>query len=217
MQPLNVNDPERTILFLVLLGVFAYQGYQRGVIAEIVKLALILTGFAVGHPTMLGLSVIRILNTLYYGIALIFSGGAKALITGGFAGETMANAHSKQLVNAENQDIALFIMMLLLIAVGYLVSRNVKRTNPIMGLLAGTFNGLVLTYFFLPALPDQVPIQPPPGAKEALSQGAPNLGQIGIQVALAPLALLYQQVNTWVIPLLIVAIVLFALTHVKKK
>jgi hypothetical protein len=108
-------------------------------------------------------------------------------------------------------------MMLLLIAVGYLVSRNVKRINPILGLVAGTINGLILTYFFLPALPDQVPIQPPPGTEEVFSQGAPNLGEVGIRVALAPFALLYQQVDTWIIPLMIVAILLIALTQVKKK
>ncbi|NOZ71964.1 MAG: hypothetical protein GXP38_08625 [Chloroflexi bacterium] len=221
MQPLNVSDPERTILFLALLGVFAYQGYQRGVIAELVKLALILAGFAVGRPTLLGLSLIRILNTFYYGLVLMASGGAKALATGDLTGEPMSNALAKargsQLINAENQDIALFIMMILLIVVGYVVSRNVKRTNPIMGLLAGTFNGLVLTYFFLPALPDQVPIQPPPGAEEVFSQGAPNLGEVGVQIALAPFAILYQQVNTWIIPILILVITLIALTHVKKK
>lgn len=210
MQPLSVGDPERTMLFLALLGVFAYQGFQRGLIAEMVKLGLVFVGFAVGQPTLLGSTVVNVINNTY-GTVRFMLGGSRGLTTSD-AGTPQVQT---QLIRAQNTDIALFIMMLALIGIGYLVSAKMKRSNPIMGLLAGAVNGLVLTYFFLPALPDQVPIQPPVGAEAVISQSAPNMGQVGLQIALAPFALLYQQVNTWIIPIIIVAILFVALRSIK--
>jgi len=209
LQPLSVGDSERTILFFVLLGIFAYQGFRRGLMAETAKLVLIGIGYALNQPTLAGNVAIRIINTAY-AVVHGMLGGARA------AGGVNA-AVQVQLIKPENTSIALFLMFLIVIGLGYAVSARLQRANPLAGMVVGLLNGFLLSYLFLPALPDQVPVNLP-GSSDAVSgltQSPAGLGLTGAQVLLAPFYLLYQQVDTWIVPITIVLIVLIAMRNIK--
>ena len=46
---LMLTEAQRIVLFVFVLGVFAWQGYKRGFISEMVKFTLIVLGILVGN------------------------------------------------------------------------------------------------------------------------------------------------------------------------
>lgn len=219
MQPQPFTSFEQTIIFLVLLGVFAYQGFQRGLVAEIVKLILVLLGIAVGRPAILGDTVVKAVNGIQFTFLFLINGGLKVILSGSFGPEELAAVFEKiadkpPLISGESRAITLFFLMIVLIVAGYLVTRRFKRIAPPLGLIVGAVNGLVLSYLFLPALPGEIPIL---STVERVDTGGgiSSIGDIDPAIATAPVTALYNMIGTWIVALFILIIVLLALRSMR--
>lgn len=218
------NATEQLILFLLLMAVFAHQGFQRGLLAEIIKLGLIMAGVAVGQPAVLGNTVVKAVNGMYFTFLFLSNGGLQIILSGSFGPEDLSNVFTKiadkpLLITQDNSRIILFLLMLLLIYAGYLIGRRLPRIAPALGLAAGAANGLVLAYLFLPALPRALPIL---AVQERLTLGdgvvetiGDTLDSIDPQIATAPVTVLYSLLGNTLVMLLILFIVLLGLNGLR--
>ncbi len=226
----DIAQIQGNILFWIIIAIFAWQGYQRGLWAELVKLAFIAAGFFIGSPDYLGKTLVKAVNGFYMAFQFLINGGLTAIATGHFDSESLSQIFEKianipKPISDGNKEFALFLAMLFLIGVGYLVSKLFKKNAfPGLGLVVGAVNGFFLSYIFLPLLPDK-----PPFTLDDFSLGgilkqiAALIGYVIDMIIKAVSAIfnfMYDLMGPWTIPMLlliVVIITLFSLNRNKKK
>ncbi|NOX62500.1 MAG: hypothetical protein GXP42_11245 [Chloroflexi bacterium] len=216
-----MTETQRTLLLIFILFIFAYQGFRRGFTAELVKFALIMLGIAVNKPTAVGQIIIFLINRIFFFVQFMLSGGLVPLFSSeadfSQAQQIAAEVAAKGLlINAQNQETALFFLMLVLVLLGYVVSARVKkRTSPLLGLFMGLINGLILAYLFVA-----------PIAADTLLPGLPGTGmwddliaifKQAFAVLLTPVQWLYEVMGAWFFVALIVLIILFAASGLSRR
>ncbi len=230
MNSANVSDIQANILFWIIIALFAWQGYQRGIWSELTKLAFIIAGFLLGTPEYLGKMLVQAVNGFYMAFQFLLHGGLEAIATGHFDADTLAKifediADIPKPINKNNFELALFLVMLFLIAIGYLVSRLFKKDKmPGLALVVGALNGFLLSYIFLPLLPESTPFT----FKDFTLSGIINqlLDLVGyildlfVRTISAFFEFLMDIFGPWTIPLLLFLVIVLALsslTRSKKK
>lgn len=215
---------EQLIIFLLLMAIFAHQGYRRGLVAEAAKLGLILLGVAVTRPAILGNTLVKAVNGIYFTFLFLSNGGLGVILSGSFGPDDLTNVFTKiadkpLLLTQANSRITLFLLMLLLIYIAYLLGSRLPRVAPALGLVAGAANGLLLAYLFLPALPRGLPILDVAGRLD-LGEGVwetvdGTLGSIKPEIVTAPVSVMYSLLGNTLITLIILFIVLLALNGLR--
>jgi hypothetical protein len=210
-----MNDTLLTILLLFILGIFAWFGYTRMFLGMLAQFGMLALAAMVGNPNWLGDTVIRIINRVYMLFDMMLNGGFQIIAGGDFSadkfGEIFVAAKAKPpLIPPKNEEIILFVLMLLLIITSFLVANWVKKKNSrLLGVLFGLANGLLVTYLLLPVLGGGQGILP------TLEPETPMDGILGVlhlatRTLLAPLAIAFDSLGSWVIVFIILAIVFIA-------
>ncbi len=221
---------QSNILFWIIIALFAWQGYQRGIWAELSKLAFIVAGFLLGSPEYLGNTLVKAINGFYMAFQFLIHGGLQAIATGHFDADTLAKifeeiASIPKPISKDNTQLALFLVTLFLIGIGYLVSKLFKKDKmPGLGLVAGAVNGYLLSYIFLPLLPNTPPFTFKDMSVTGIIKQIVALSGYVIQLIINAIAALlnfmFDVFGAWTIPLLlfiIIVIALSSLTQSKKK
>ncbi len=226
----HATDIQANILFWIIIAVFAWQGYQRGIWSELTKLAFIIAGFMLGSPEYLGKMLVKAINGFYLAFQFLIHGGLEAIITGHFDAETLATifkeiADIPKPISKDNFELALFLVMLFLIGIGYLVSKLFKKDKmPGLGMVVGAINGYLLAMIFLPLLPDKAPFaftdMSPAGIIKQIMALIGYVIDMILKGILGLFHFLLDVFGAWTIPLLlfiIIIITLSSLTQSKKK
>ena len=222
MDGQTLLELQANILFWIIIALFAWQGYQRGLVAELVKMAFIIVGFLVGQPDMWGSMFVKAVNGFWFAFQFLIHGGLEAIATGNFNTDTL-NAIFKEISELppliQSPEMGMFLAMLFLIGVGYLVSKLVKPKWPGMGLVAGAINGILLSYIFLPKLPNELPFKfedlSPAGILKQLAAFAAYLVELAIDLTSRFLAFLFDIFGQWTIPILILVVLVIVLWSMK--
>ncbi len=228
MDPATLAELQANILFWIIIALFAWQGYQRGLWSELVKFGFIIVGFLVGQKDLLGKYLLQAVNGIWLSVQFLLHGGLKAILTGNFNADTLNRIFQEiggiRLIPRDRTDIALFLAMIFLILVGYVVAKFAKRASPGLGLVAGAFNGLLLSAIFIPILPKTPPFQLESLSLAGILKQLFALFKYLLQTAFHFLAWLFGFLNDifgqWTIPILLLAvivIILFSLNPAKKK
>jgi len=157
----DIAQMQANILFWIIIALFAWQGYQRGLWAELTKLAFIVAGFLIGSPDYLGKMLAQAVNGFYMAFQFLFHGGLEAIATGNFGAESLSKifeeiADIPPPISKDNYELAMFLAMLFLIGIGYLVSKLFKKDAlPGLGLVVGLamFLNMVIAGLFGAAIP----------------------------------------------------------------
>ncbi len=210
---------ETVILFLLIIGLFAFLGFRRGFIGELVKFGLILLAYAVGQKDMLGGIVIRVINSIWLIIQILINGGISLILSGDLSSEKLSQTLSGAktagpLIPATSGNSLLFILMIVLIVFAFIASSMVKRkSSRLLGVFMGIVNGLAIIYIFRPYLTG-TPLLPPLNATSPL-QGIASLFSMAFDLMLVPLDWLQNTLGVYFVPFLIVAIVLILLKSLR--
>ncbi len=226
----NTAELQANILFWIIIALFAWQGYQRGIWSELTKLAFIIAGFLLGMPEYLGKTLVKLVNNITFAIQFLIHGGATAIIIGNFNATTLNKIFTeiKRLpppIPKENAEMAMFLAMVFLILIGYLVSTLLKKDKmPGMALVIGALNGYLLSIIFLPLLPDEPPFtfkdMSVTGVVKQLGELFSYLVELLIKGVAGLLNFMFDTFGTWAIPIILFAIVIItlaSLTRGKKK
>ena len=226
----DIAQMQANILFWIIIALFAWQGYQRGLWAELTKLAFIVAGFLIGSPDYLGKMLAQAVNGFYMAFQFLFHGGLEAIATGNFGAESLSKifeeiADIPPPISKDNYELAMFLAMLFLIGIGYLVSKLFKKDAlPGLGLVVGAINGFLLSYIFLPLLPDEAPFTLRDISLAGIIQQIIALVGYFFDLVFRILGSIFNFMNdllgVWTIPvllLLVVVITLASLTRSKKK
>lgn len=213
------TTPETVVLFLLIIIFFAWLGYRRGFIGELVKFGIILFAYAVGQKSLLGATVIRIINSVWLIFQIIINGGLRLLLSGDLSSDSLSSVlnaakEAGPLVPPTSGDALLFILMILLIILAFAVSSRVKRkSSRLLGVFMGIVNGLALIYIFRPYL-SGTPLLPPLNTTSPLSALASLFGT-AFDLLLLPVDWLQNTLGLLFVPLLIVVIVLILLKSLR--
>jgi hypothetical protein len=222
----NIAQMQGNILFWIIIALFAWQGYQRGIWSELIKMIFVVGGLLLGTPAWLGLTLVKAINGIFLSLQFLIHGGLKAVITGNFN----ANALSKIFetisripppVSAQNMELAMFLVMLFLVIIGYLASKFIKKNAmPGLGMVAGIINGFLLSYIFLPLLPRKSPftisdLSPAGIIKQLTALFGYIVGSILLLLS-STFKFLFSLFGAWTIPLLIFLIIVIVLSSLKK-
>jgi len=221
---------QANILFWIIISLFAWQGYQRGIWSELTKLAFIIAGFLVGTPEYLGRMLVKAINGFFLAAQFLIHGGLKAIVTGNFNAKTLAKIFAEidnipKPISKDNFELALFLVMLFLIGVGYLMAKLFKKDKkPGLGMVVGAINGYLLSMIFLPLLPDKAPFafndMSPAGIVKQITALIGYLIDLFIDGLKGFFSFLFSTFGAWTIPLLLFIIIVLALsslTNGKKK
>ena len=210
-----MNETLLTILLLFILGLFAWYGYTRMAIAMLVQFIMLVMAALVGNPDWLGDTVITIINRVWMLIDMMLSGGFAIIAGGEFSadkfGEIFVVAKAKPpLIAPRNEEILLFVLMLLLMITSFLIANRVKRQGSrLLGVFIGLANGLMLTYLLLPIMGGGQGILPTLDAQTPM-EGILGIFQLATRLLLLPLAVAFEALGSWAIVVIILAIVLIA-------
>ena len=213
------NIAETAVLFLLIIAFFAWLGYRRGFIGELVKFGMILLAFAVGQKSMLGATVIRVINSVWLIFQIIINGGLRLLLSGDLSGDSLSQVLNEAkkagpLVPPTAGDSLLFVLMILLIILAFFVGSRVKRkSSRLLGVFMGIVNGLALIYIFRPYLSGK-PLLPPLTASSPLAALASLFGT-AFDLLLLPIDWLQNALGVLFVPVLIVVIVLILLRSLR--
>ncbi len=224
MDSTNVFELQSNILFWMIIALFAWQGYQRGLVAELLKMGFIVAGFFIGQPELLGTTLVKALNGFWLALQFLIHGGLEAIATGNFNSATLSQIFDEigklpPLVPKDSAEMAMFLAMLFLIAVGYLASKFIKPSLPGLGLVAGAFNGFFLSYIFLPRLPDELPFEitdlSVTGIFKQLVAFSIYALELIITIIGRLLKFMFSIFGDWTVPLLLLLVVVLILTSLK--
>ena len=224
MDSTNVFELQSNILFWLIIALFAWQGYQRGLIAELVKMGFIVIGFLVGKPDILGKTLVQAINGFWFAFQFLIHGGLQAIATGNFNADTLNKIFEEisklpLLIPKDNAEMTMFLAMIFLIGLGYLISKLFKPKWPGLGLVAGAANGFLLSYIFLPLLPDELPFQfqdlSPGGIIKQITAFLGYLIQLFMNFIKGVFDFMFQVFGEWTIPILILAVVVVVLISLK--
>ncbi len=214
-----MNDIERVLLMILLLGAFAVVGFRRGFRAELVKFGFIVLGFLVSQKEYLGGVIIQIVNTTWFLFQIAINGGISALFSGGFDLDKLepavaAASENSPLIAADQGQGFLFLLMVLCFVLAFVVSGRVKKkSSQLLGLFMGVANGLLFAYIFRPYL-SGTPILPPMTAETPLG-GILQIFKTTFAVLLTPFIWLYEAIGEWIVPLFIIFVLLIALRNLR--
>ncbi len=230
MNSANVSDIQANILFWIIISLFAWQGYRRGIWSELTKLAFIFAGFLLGSPEYLGNMLVKAVNGFYMAFQFLLHGGLEAIATGNFDADALARifeeiADIPKPITKDNYELALFLVTIFLIAIGYLASKLFKKDKmPGLALVVGALNGFLLSYIFLPLLPETTPFTfkdlTLSGIIAQLMDLAGYILELFVRGVSAFFEFLLNVFGPWTIPLLLLIIIVLALsslTRSKKK
>jgi hypothetical protein len=216
---MTTSVAETAILFLLIIGFFAWLGYRRGFIGELVKFGLILLAFAVGQKSMLGGTVIRVINGIWLIFQIVIHGGLGLLLSGDLSSENLSSVlgaakEAGTLIPPTGGESFLFVLMILLIILAFFVGSKVKRkSSKLLGVFMGIVNGLALIYIFRPYLSGK-PLLPPLDTSSPL-QALASLFSTAFDLLLLPVDWLQNTLGVLFVPFLIVAIVLILLRSLR--
>ncbi len=221
---------QSNILFWIIIALFAWQGYQRGIWAELTKLAFIVAGFLLGSPQYLGNTLVKAINGFYMAFQFLIHGGLQAIATGHFDADTLSKIFEEiatipKPISKNNVELALFLVTIFLIGIGYLVSKLFKKDKmPGLGMVAGAINGYLLSSIFLPLLPDEPPFTftdlSLTGILKQLIALAGYVIELLLNAVMAVLNFMFDVFGAWTIPILlliVIVITLSSLNQSKKK
>ncbi len=230
MNGSDIATIQGNILFWIIIALFAWQGYQRGIWSELTKLAFILAGFLLGSPQYLGDMLVKAINGFYMAFQFLIHGGLEAIATGHFDANTLSAIFEEistipKPISEDNVEMALFLVTLFLIFIGYLVSKIFKKDRmPGLGLVVGAINGFLLSYIFLPLLPEEPPFTLQEfslaGIIEQLIALAGYFIDLIIKLIKGFFEFMFDVFGAWTIPILLLIVVVIALsslTRSKKK
>jgi len=222
----DIAEIQGNILFWIIIAIFAWQGYQRGLWAELTKLAFIAAGFLIGSPEYLGKLLMQAVNGFYMAFQFLIHGGLQAIATGNFGAESLSKifeeiADIPPPITKDNYELALFLVMLFLIGLGYLVSKLFKKNAfPGLGLVVGALNGFLLSYIFLPLLPEAPPFTLKEFSLTGLIQQIVALVgyfiDMFIKVVSAIFGFMYDLLGVWTIPVLLLLVVVITLASLNR-
>jgi hypothetical protein len=210
-----MNETLLTILLLFILGIFAWYGYTRMAIAMLVQFGMLVLAALVGNPDWMGDTVITIINRVWMLIDMMLSGGFAIIAGGDFSadkfGEIFVVAKANPpLIAPQNEEILLFVLMLLLMITSFLIANKIKRKGSrLLGVFIGLANGLMVTYLLLPVMGSGQGILPTLEAQTPL-EGILGIFQLATRLLLLPLAVAFEALGSWAIVIIILAIVLIA-------
>jgi len=222
----NIAQMQGNILFWIIIALFAWQGYQRGIWSEIIKMIFVMGGLLVGTPAWLGKTLVQAINGIYLGIQFLIHGGMKAVVTGNLTPEALGNIFNvigriPPPISADNMELALFLVMLFLVGLGYLASKLIKKNAmPGLGMVAGIVNGFLLAYIFLPLLPHKSPFTindlSPAGLVTQITALMGYIAQSGIKLIASIFKSLFDIFGACTIPMIIFLIIIIVLSSLKK-
>ncbi len=224
MDSTNVFELQSNILFWLIIALFAWQGYQRGLMAELLKMGFIVAGFFIGRPDLLGSTLVKALNGFWLALQFLIHGGLEAIATGNFNADTLSQIFDEigklpPLVPRNSAEMAMFLAMLFLIAVGYLASKFIKPTLPGLGLVAGAFNGFFLSYIFLPKLPKELPFEITDLSVTGIFKQLAAFSIYALELILTIigrlLRFMFSIFGDWTVPLLLLLVVVLILSSIK--
>jgi len=210
-----MNETLLTILLLFILGIFAWYGYTRMAIAMLVQFGMLVLAALVGNPDWMGDTVITIINRVWMLIDMMLSGGFTIIAGGEFSadkfGEIFVVAKANPpLIAPQNEEILLFVLMLLLMITSFLFANRVKKkSSRLLGVFIGLANGLMVTYLLLPVMGSGQGILPT-SASQTPMEGILGIFQLATRLLLLPLAVAFETLGSWAIVIIILAIVLIA-------
>lgn len=214
-----MNETERVLLMLLVLGAFAVVGYRRGFVAELFKLGFIVLGFLVSKQEYLGGPIIKFVNTTWLLFQIAINGGASALFAGGFDLDKLepavaaAKAIGPLVEEGQEQGFLVLLMMLCFLLAFIVSSRAKKKSSPLLGIATGIASGLWLAYIFRPYL-SGTPLLPPITAASPLG-GILQIFTASFGVVLTPLQWLYGAIGEWIVLLFIVFVLLIAFRNLR--
>lgn len=217
----TMNDLQRALVLLLVLGVFAYIGYRRGFWGELLKFVMLIVGYAVSRTDLLGGWVIRTINVAYFLIQFVRGGGLGALFAeGGPSAERLLSAFEAvgargPLIRAGQGQALLFVLMLVFLIIAFVVAGRIKRkASKLSGLLMGAVNGLMIAYIFRPYLSGTPLLPPTPETAGTFDVVVTILGA-AFDVLATPVQWLATAVGVWIVPVLIVLVVLLLLRSLR--
>lgn len=144
---------ENLIVLLVILALFGYHGYRRGV-----QLEAVLTFTIVGARVLVshfGNDITRYANNLYRSVQFVAAGGLGA---GDPATIFQSVQRTPPLITKASQETFLVITFLVIVGLAYWLSRFFwKMVKSWVGGMLGALNGYLLLSYFLPILGGKAP------------------------------------------------------------
>lgn len=215
-----MNDIERVLLMLLVLGAFAVVGYRRGFMGELVKFGFIALGFLLSKEDYLGGRIISGVNAVWFLLQIALNGGVSALFSGDFdlaKLEPAVAAADKvgKLIKADQSQGFLLLLMVVFFLLAFIVAaRTKKKASHLTGMFMGIANGLLFAYIFYPYL-SGTPILPPLTAQTTPLSGIFQIIRTTLGTLLTPLDWLYGAVDKWIVPLFIIIVLLVALRNLR--
>ncbi len=184
--PTEVDAWKSTFTLLLLLAVFGYLGWRRGLAREVAVLGAIFLAQLV-RSSSLGPKVINYINNIY----LMVSIAIRARFSLTRIMEIVSQENLTPLIPPERTEAALFILFFLILFLGYAVGRFLPVQPSPMAIVVGMLNGYLIGSTVLPLLPRTLPATlpgqqiPEPQREEAarvMSEGMRQLSDLlGIQ------------------------------------
>ncbi len=208
-----MNETLLIILILFILGIFSWYGYTRMFWGMLVQFIMLVLAALVGNPDWLGAEVISIINRSWMLFEMMLNGGFQLIAGGDFNkfGEIYAVAKVQPpLISPQNEEIFLFVLMLLLMISSFLFANKVKKKGSrLAGVFLGLVNGLMVTFLLLPVLGGGQGILPTYGPQTPM-EGLLGIFQMATRILLLPLAVAFETLGSWTIVIIILAIVIIA-------
>ncbi|MCC7353243.1 MAG: CvpA family protein [Anaerolineae bacterium] len=195
---------ENLVVLLVILAVFGYRGYQRGV-----QLEAVLTFTVVGARllvTRFGGDLSRYVNGLYRGAQFVLAGGLGA----DDPGPVLQSIQKTQpFITKASQDAFLVIAFLVIVGLVYWLSQFLwKVVKSWVGGLLGALNGYLLLSYLLPILGGKTP--------EASDLARTTTDRAADLVGSTPVTMLTRNSSAALILVVIVVVVLLAARSVQQ-
>lgn len=208
-----MNETLLTILLLFILGIFSWFGYTRMFFGMLAQFVMLILAALVGNPDWLGDQLISFINRGWMLFSMMLNGGFQVIAGGDFNKFNDIYAVAKlepPLIRPKNEEIFLFVLMLLLIVGSFLVANKIrKKSSRLAGVFFGLVNGLMVTYLLIPIFGGGHGILPT-FEPETPMEGILGIFQLATRVLLTPVALIFESLGSWAIVIIILAIVIIA-------
>ncbi len=195
---------ENLVVLLVILAVFGYRGYRRGV-----QLEAVLTFTLVGARllvTRFGGDLVRYVNGLHRAVQFALAGGLAANDPGPVF---QSIQRSPPLISKASQEAFLVIAFLVIVGLVYWLSQLFwKAVKSWVGGLLGALNGYLLLSYLLPILGGKAP--------EASDLARATTDQAADLVGSTPVTMLTRSNSAALILIVIVVVILLAARSVQQ-
>jgi len=158
------------VTLLVLLVVFGYLGWRRGAAREFIVLVSILLAQLV-RTTPLGSIVLRLLNNAWFSVQFVLHGGLTRPPSE-MPKVFQEISQMPALIPAGRRESVLFMLFVITILLGYVVSGYVPRRPSPFAAILGMLNGYLIGALVLPLLPRALPASLPGNQLEPVQREA---------------------------------------------